>query len=71
MISSRSRYVLPGCPKFSAQLWLLVNFDLGHSFLLASSASGSARKRPHFDTPPCITIHFLGECYMISSQPRT
>ena len=28
------------------------NFDRCHSFLLASSAAGSARKRPHFDTSP-------------------
>ena len=28
------------------------NFDRGHSLLLASSATGSARKRPHFDTSP-------------------
>ena len=26
------------------------NFDRCHSFLLALSATGSARKRPHFDT---------------------
>ena len=28
------------------------NFDRGHSLLLASSATGSARKRPHFDISP-------------------
>jgi hypothetical protein len=28
------------------------NFDRCHSFLLASSATGGARKRPHFDTLP-------------------
>ena len=28
------------------------NFDRCHSFLLASSATGSARKRPHFDISP-------------------
>ena len=30
------------------------DFDRCHSLLLASSATGSARKRPHFDTPPNI-----------------
>ena len=29
-------------------------FDRGHSFLLPSSAAGSGRKRPHFDTSPYI-----------------
>ena len=32
--------------------WRSILFDRGHSFLLASSATGSARKRPHFDTTP-------------------
>lgn len=30
------------------------NFDRGHSLCLASSATGSARQRPHFDTSPYI-----------------
>ena len=41
----------PGAQNFCS-LFASQNFDLGHSFLLASSATGSARKRPHFDTSP-------------------
>ena len=32
--------------------WRSILFDRGHSFLLASSATGSTRKRPHFDISP-------------------
>ena len=32
----------------------LIFFDRGHSFLLAVSAPGGARKRPHFDTSPYV-----------------
>ena len=30
--------------------------DRGHSLLLAVSATGSARKRPHFDTSPYLFV---------------
>ena len=43
------RYVLLRYPKFVTRS-RLSNFDRCHSFLLASSATGSARKRPHFDS---------------------
>ena len=36
------------------------NFDRCHSFLLALSATGSARKRPHFDISPyCFSLTSL------------
>ena len=36
--------------------WRSILFDRGHSFCLASSATGSARQRPHFDTTPYMLI---------------
>ena len=47
--------------------WCSILFDRGHSLLLAVSATGSARKRPHFDTSPYFdcNMHFnkrVGEC---------
>ena len=52
------RYVLLRYPKFVTRV-RSSNFDRCHSFLLALSAAGSARKRPHFeslwyDAPVCI-----------------
>ena len=41
------------CPKFVARL-RSPNFDRCHSFLLASSAPGGARKRPQLLTPRCV-----------------
>ena len=46
----------PLCPVAVPKICLLAfrssNFDRCHSFLLAYSATGSARKRPHFDISP-------------------
>ncbi len=38
--------------------WCSILFDRGHSLLLASSATGSARKRPRFDTSPYMLNSF-------------
>ncbi len=46
------RYVLLRCPKFFCSLFASQNFNRCHSLLLAASATGSARKRPHFDNSP-------------------
>ena len=49
---------------------LLVFFDRCHSLLLALSATGSARKRPHFDTSPyllpdyCIKINSICQLHI-------
>ena len=49
-ISSQPRYGLLRCPAPAALC--LLSADRGHSFLLAYSATGSARKRPRFDMSP-------------------
>ena len=40
------------------------NFDRSHSLLLASSATGSARKRPHFDTSPFALLIYTIYCLL-------
>ena len=47
------RYVLLRCPKSFARC-RSQDFDRCHSFLLAASAAGGARKRPRFGNPPCM-----------------
>ena len=37
---------------------------------LAGYLISSQGRYDHFDTPPCITIHFLTQIHLISSQPR-
>ena len=48
------RYVLLRCPTLSSQETCSPIVDRSHSLLLACSATGSARKRPRFDSLPCI-----------------
>jgi hypothetical protein len=43
-------------PEILRSLSASQNFDRCHSFLLAFSATGGARKRPHFDTYPYINV---------------
>ena len=67
-LSSQPRYVLLRYPKFVTRV-RSSNFDRCHSFLLALSAAGSARKRPHFeslwyDAPVCIIIMELDEKWL-------
>ena len=67
--SAPPRHVLLRCPKFFGRI-RSKNFDRCHSLLLAVSAAGSARKRPHFDTSPCIHKPIKGlVCLLVCSAP--
>ena len=46
-------------PEIFCSLFASQNFDRCHSLCLASSATGSARQRPHFDISPYLTFKIL------------
>ena len=51
--SSYQRGSAPLCPVAVPEILRSQDFDRCHSFLLASSATGGARKHPRFGFPPC------------------
>ena len=62
------RYVLLRCPIKSSHPQMLNFFDRSHSFLLAFSATGSARKRPHFDIPAYLIVKPFTQYLTIITQ---